>query len=83
MDMLFFRYGAGARDILTMDFNVGIEIMYEGLKQRQEDMIYLRWIHGYQSIGFDEFKLNLIPKEEKPDNRNKEEIFDIVKGILE
>ncbi len=58
-----------------MPLELALEYINHRLEKAAEDRLYQRWIAGPQfSIGFDEFKTELMPKRSRPD----EEILDEV-----
>lgn len=75
-----------------MDFDEGIEFIFYAKKQLQDEQLFQRWIHGYQTeMTFKEFKdkLTSANKEEEAIPQTEEEaqeralaILEKVKGIL-
>lgn len=52
------RYGNMATDILHMEPTRAYEYLYKAIKKIQEDRMFQRWINGYQTVKYDEFKEN-------------------------
>lgn len=82
--MIFKRYGGSAKDILSMPFFDGYELIQFALDEEVEEKLYLRWVIGYQNVmGFDEFKRQIDHSREATlDNRSAEEILDSVREII-
>lgn len=56
----------------------GLSFISFAFEQEEDSLVFQRWVNGYQSIGFAEFKEQLTPKPQKPDK----EIMDDVENIL-
>ncbi len=57
IDLLYARYGAGARDILTLDFEPGMELIAVAYEASQDEKLFSRWVQGHQRVcSFDDFK---------------------------
>lgn len=72
------------RDILSMPFFDGFELIEHALDEETEEKLYLRWAIAYQHVmGFEEFK-NQIGTNGKQvkDNRTVEAILETVRGII-
>lgn len=54
--MLYSRYGAGAKDILELDYKEGMDVLYVAHKQKNEDRLYLRWCTSMSDVSFEEYK---------------------------
>lgn len=65
-----------------MPFDEGILFFEKAVEEKQNERLYLRWIHGYQSqMSFDEFKRHLtIPREGK--ELTEAETYEKVREIL-
>lgn len=83
--MLYSRYGAGAKDVLELPFEEGIEIMTTAQRMNNEEKLFMRWVVSYQTtIQFEEFKRKLnVDNNNFEDDRTEEEILDSVRQILE
>lgn len=85
--MLFMRYGSAAENILQMQFEEGLELIAFAAEQKTEEMIYQRWLLGYEKLmSLDEFKAEIRKATSTHNlqaNDTKEEILDKVKAILE
>lgn len=55
-----------------------MDLVEYALEKEQDDMIFLRWCIGYQTISFEEFKRSLQPTKQKSDNA----VFEDVEQIL-
>lgn len=82
--MIYRRYGGNAKDILSMPFFDGYELISYALNEENEEKLFIRWVVGYQSVmNFDEFKNQMnLSVETRNDNRSEEEIFEYVLRIL-
>lgn len=82
--MIYRRYGGNAKDILSMPFFDGYELITYAANDEIEEKIYLRWAIGYQSVmSFDDFKSQMvISAEARLDKRTEKEILDDVREIL-
>lgn len=82
--MVYRRYGGNAKDIFSMPFFDGCEMIAYAQDAECEEKLYMRWIAGYQLyMGFDEFKKEIcISRRPGRDSRTAEEILDKVKGII-
>ena len=70
-----------------MEPRKGFEFYQEAEKQRQDERLFLRWVHGYQTeMNFNEFKLKATRGgggASKPGKQMTEaEIYEKVRGIL-
>lgn len=83
--MLYSRYGAGAKDILALPFQEGIEIMTTAQRMNNEEKLFMRWVVSYQTMmTYEDFKKKLnISQNNYDDNKTEEEILDSVRQILE
>lgn len=71
------------RDILSMPFFDGYELIKYAMDAEVEEKLFLRWAIGYQySLSFEEFKRKAGAVEEIEDNRTAEEILDMVRDII-
>lgn len=61
-----------------MPVEEGLSFISFAFEQEEDSLLFQRWINGYQSIGFAEFKAELKPKPQKPD----EEILKDVESIM-
>lgn len=62
-----------------MDLEDALDLIEYAYHQREEELLYQRWIHDIQfQMSFDEFKQKLKPPVLKPD----EEILSEVRDIL-
>ncbi len=84
--MVYRRYGGGAASVLAMPFADGCELICHASNAEEEDRLFLRWAIMYQaSIGFEEFKAELLPEHGvhgDGDGRSAAEILKGVKGII-
>ena len=88
IDLLYSRYGAGANDILHMEFELGIEIINVAYQQRTEERLYYRWCMLHQGrVSFDDFKaelgINVSSTHKTNSNKNASEIMENVEKIVE
>lgn len=86
IDLLYSRYGAGAKDILLLDFEIGMEIISEAHREKNEEMLFHRWAIAYQSaMSFAEFrhKIGVSNNNAPVKEETEEEILGKVKGILD
>lgn len=67
--------------VMEMEPIEALSFILYALKKRDEDLLYQRWIIGgfHFNISFNDFKLQLMPKVDKPDA----EILADVKAILD
>lgn len=83
--MLCRRYGGAIDAIMQLDYEFGFELILQAKKEMAEEMLYQRWLLGYEKVmSLDEFKdkvLKLSVKNHKK-NETTDEILDKVKGIL-
>lgn len=72
------------KDILSMPFFDGYEMIKYALHADLEERLYLRWIIGHQfTMGFTEFKQQIgLSNQIVRDDRTAEEILKIVKDII-
>lgn len=83
MDLLYSRYGSGAKDILQMDFEEGIEMITTAQRMNNDEKLFIRWVFSYQTtMKFDDFKAKLEGNVQE-DSRTEDEILDSVRLILE
>ena len=54
--MLYSRYGAGAKDILELPYEEGMDILFTAHKQKNEDRLFLQWCTSMSDISFDDYK---------------------------
>ena len=82
--MIYRRYGGNVKDILSMPFFDGYELIAYALDEEVENKLFLRWVAGYQTaMGFDEFKNQISASiKAKNDNRTEKEIYDFVLKIM-
>lgn len=85
--MLYSRYGSGAKDILSLPFEEGIEILSVAQRMNNEEKLFMRWAISYQTfMKYDQFKrevnVNENVNENVIDDRNEDEILDSVRVIL-
>lgn len=81
--MIYRRYGGSTKDIFSMPFFEGYELLKYALDAETDDKLFMRWVIGYQfDMGFDEFKENVTTVQTVEDNRTAEEILDSVKEII-
>lgn len=70
---------------MQLDYEFGFELILQAKKEMAEEMLYQRWLLGYEKVmSLDEFKdkvLKLSVKNHKK-NETTDEILDKVKGIL-
>lgn len=83
--MIFKRYGGGAKDVFSMPFLDGCELIKCALDAENEEKFYARWVAGYQKeMSFLEFKQKF--EYRSPDQTEKdtkaEEILIKVKEII-
>jgi len=81
------RYGSGARDILKLPFDEGIELCDVARQKAAEDKLFERWINGVQMVmGYDEFKKQIQGNDHISTNTGKElteeETYSKVSAIL-
>lgn len=72
---------------MRMEPRQGLEFYNYAEYQRQEDKMYLRWIHGYQTVmSYPEFKSqanrNINTSNQLGNEKSEEEIYAKVKNIL-
>lgn len=84
LDLLYSRYGAGAKDVLALPFEEGIEILVTAQRANNEEKLFMRWVISYQTtMTYEEFKRKLnISHKEQEDYKTEEEILESVKHIL-
>ena len=87
IDLLYSRYGAGAKDILLTEFEIGMEIIRTAQKEKNEELFFYRWAVAYQRImSFEEFKqqLGMGQKDSRQTRKQTaDEILSEVRGILD
>lgn len=86
IDLLFSRYGSGAKDVLQLEFETGMELIAAAQKEVTEQKLYQRWIYGYQgSMSFEEFKskLGVVKQLKETDHKAVDEILSEVKAIID
>lgn len=54
--MLYSRYGAGAKDILDLPYEEGMDILFVAHKNKNEDRLYLRWCTSMSDKSFEDYK---------------------------
>ena len=75
-DLLLKRYGAAYYTLIQDYFEDVFDIFVHAVKQRNEDILMLRWMIGYQEISFDEFKSKLgVGKESIKTNESIDDIM--------
>lgn len=83
--MIFKRYGGGAKDVFSMPFLDGCELVKCALDAENEEKFYARWVAGYQKeMSFLEFKQKLeyrSPNQAEKDTKT-EDILRMVKDII-
>lgn len=81
--MLYSRYGSGAKDILSLPFEEGIEILSVAQRMNNEEKLFMRWAISYQTfMEYDQFKREVNVNENVIDDRSEDEILDSVRVIL-
>lgn len=86
--MVYRRYGGNVKDIFSMPFFDGYELISYALDAELEEKLFLRWVAGYQfAMEFKEFKAQAggyagMRNMAKTDNRTAGEILDTVKDII-
>lgn len=61
IDLLYSRYGSGARDIFQTEFEIGLEIIATSQRNQLEEKIFQRWVNGWQfSVSYDDFEREII-----------------------
>ena len=81
--MLYSRYGSGAKDILSLPFEEGIEILSVAQRMNNEEKLLMRWAISYQTfMEYDQFKREVNVNENVIDDRSEDEILDSVRVIL-
>lgn len=86
--MVYRRYGGNVKDIFSMPFFDGYELISYALDAEREEKLFLRWVAGYQfTMEFKEFKMLAgggtgMSDATKTDNRTAGEILDTVKDII-
>lgn len=66
-----------------MDYEVGMDILFCAKEQREEEMLFDRWIHLFSDISFDEFKNQIgYKKPQKEEQADEVFILDSVKKIM-
>lgn len=85
LDLLYSRYGAGAKDVLLLPFEEGIEMLAAAQRMNNEEKIFMRWVVSYQTtMKYEDFRKQLhIDDNSFEDNSTEEDILDSVKKILE
>lgn len=82
--MLFSRYGAGAKDVLALPFEEGIEVLSAAQRMNNEEKLFMRWVVSYQTtMEYEQFKRELHIDQHYEDDKTEEDILDSVKQILE
>lgn len=82
--MLYSRYGSGAKDVLRLPFDEGIELLTTAQRANDEEKLFLRWVVSYQTtMQYSEFKRRLNVEHTEEDGRTGEEILSSVRQILE
>lgn len=62
----------------------GMEILQYAKKQKNEELLYLRWLLGYEKhMSFDDFKRNTVKVIRQVRPKSQKEILSNVKDILE
>lgn len=84
--MLCKRYGGAIDVIMQLDYEFGFELIMQAKKETAEEMLYQRWLLGYEKVmSLDEFKSKVfkLSVQHPKNNKTTEEILDKVKGILD
>ena len=82
------RYGSGARDILSLPFNEGIELCDVARQKAAEDKLFERWINGVQMVmNYEEFKKQILQGNDQINTNTgkeltEEETYSKVSAIL-
>lgn len=62
----------------------GMEILQYAKEQKNEELLYLRWLLGYEKhMSFDDFKQNAVKVIRQVRPKSQKEILSNVKDILE
>lgn len=83
--MLCRRYGGAIDLIMQIDYEFGFELILQAKKETAEEMLYQRWLLGYEKVmSLDEFKNKVLKLSVQNPKKNEttDEILDKVKGIL-
>lgn len=86
IDLLFSRYGSGAKEVLQLEFETGMELIATSQREVTEEKLYQRWICGYQiSMSFEEFKrkIGVVRQLKETDHKSVDEILSEVKEIVD
>jgi len=82
--LLYSRYGSGAKDVLALPFDEGIEMIVTAQRMNNEEKLFMRWVISYQTtMKYEDFRRQLHIDNEFEDDRTEEEILESVKQILE
>lgn len=84
--MLCKRYGGAIDVIMQLDYEFGIDLILQAKKETAEEMLYQRWLLGYEKVmSLDEFKNKVLELSVQNPKKNEttDEILDKVKGILD
>lgn len=69
---------------------MGVEYIITAIQQKQEELLYERWIvecqtqalHGYEPMSFDQYRNQLLQQAAPEKEQTEEEILENVKKIL-
>lgn len=64
-----------------MPLDEGISFLLFARKKEQDDLIFQRWLNGYQEIPFDEFKSKLKPVEIKSDEEILNDVAEMMRSF--
>ena len=76
-DLVFRRYHDPS-SILYLEAEEGIALLLYAMETEETDRLFSRWINGYQTMGFDEFRAALTPVPDKPAEEILEDVGDIL-----
>lgn len=62
-----------------MDYEIGMDILSCAIEQKEEEILFNRWIHLLSDISFDEFK-NQIGYKKPQDDKNMD-VLEILKSV--
>lgn len=66
-----------------MEFEVGMDVLFCAQRQKEDEMLFDRWIHLLSDVSFDDFKNQIgYRPQRKEDDADGKEILDSVKKIM-
>lgn len=65
-----------------MEFSIGMDVLFCANEQKNEEMLFNRWIHSFSDISFDDFKNKIGYRRPQNDDEEPEDILGKVKKIM-